>query len=67
MRPNGAGVSGKIFFGNADGNTTTAVALGSNTFTLKAEGSNTREYDFRDQVTGTSSSNLVSKIILSSI
>ena len=42
-----------MFFGNADSNTTTAVALGSNTFTLMTEGTSSRIYDFRDQVTGT--------------
>ena len=54
FKPNSGAVSGSLIFGNADGNTTTAVALGSNTFTLKSvvhvDG---REYDFRDQVTGT--------------
>ena len=52
-RPNQAAVTGQFIFGSSDGSTSTSIALGSNTFTLKAEGSNTREYDFRDQVTGT--------------
>ena len=52
-RPNQAAVTGQFIFGSSDGSTSTSIALGSNTFTLKAEGSNTRDYDFRDQVTGT--------------
>ncbi|WP_440647101.1 autotransporter-associated beta strand repeat-containing protein [Candidatus Pelagibacter sp. HIMB1521] len=45
--------SNKFIFGNSNGSATTAINLGSNTFTLLAEGTNTREYQFLDLVTGT--------------
>ena len=45
--------SNKFIFGNSNGSATTAINLGSNTFTLLAEGTNAREYQFLDLVTGT--------------
>ncbi|WP_440652954.1 autotransporter-associated beta strand repeat-containing protein [Candidatus Pelagibacter sp. HIMB1542] len=45
--------SNKFIFGNSNGSATTAINLGSNTFTLLAEGTNAREYQFLDLVIGT--------------
>ena len=45
--------SNKFIFGNSNGSATTAINLGSNTFTLLAEGTNAREYQFLDLVNGT--------------
>ena len=44
--------TGRYRFGAANGSTTTVINLGSNTFTLLAEGTNSRTYDFFDQVSG---------------